>query len=55
MSFSLLPTTVLTLRRAAGTASPYIILPAVWICSAASAILAVLLCRLAAPLSRGRR
>ncbi len=54
-SFSLLPTTVLTLRRAAGAASPYAILPAVWICSAASACLAILLCRLAASLARGTR
>ncbi len=52
---SLLPTTVLALRRAAGAASPYAILPAVWLCSSVSAALAVLLCRLAAPLTRRRK
>ncbi|MBR6708446.1 MAG: spore maturation protein A [Clostridia bacterium] len=43
-SVSLLPTTVLALRRAAGSASPYAILVPVWICSAVSALFGLLLC-----------
>lgn len=53
-SVSLLPTTVLTLRHAAQAENPFAILIPVWICSAASAIFAVLLCRLCATLKRRR-
>lgn len=42
---SLFPTTVMTLRSAAGSLSPMDILPAVWICSSVLAIVAVLLAR----------
>lgn len=44
--FSLLPTTLIALRRAAGSAEPYGILVPVWITSAVCAVTAVLLCRL---------
>lgn len=54
-SVSLVPTTILALRRAAGAASPYLILVPVWICSAAAAVVAVLLCRLCAWAARGKR
>lgn len=54
-SVSLVPTTILALRRAAGAASPYAILVPVWICSGAAAVLAVLICRLCAWAARGKR
>ena len=45
---NLLPTTLLTLRRAAGCSAPYRILLPVWIASAVLSVSAALLCRLAA-------
>jgi len=42
---SLLPTTVITLRAAAGSDNPTDLIPLVWICSTLLAILAVLLSR----------
>lgn len=53
-SVSLIPTTVLTLRHAAGAAEPYAVLVPIWICSAAAALFGVLLCRLCASCRRGR-
>lgn len=47
-SVDILPTTLITLRRAAGSAFPYKIIVPVWICSVCCALLAVVLCRLAA-------
>jgi len=47
-SLQLLPTTLITLRYAAGSAEPYAILLPVWICSAAASAVAVLLCRFSA-------
>ena len=47
-SFNLMPTTLIALRRAVGSAAPYAILVPVWIASGVCAISAVLLCRLAA-------
>ena len=44
-SFSLLPTTLLALRREAGSARPYAVLLPVWIASALCATLALVLCR----------
>ncbi len=44
-SFSILPTTLLTMRRAAGSQNPFAIMPAVWLCSLCGAVLAVLLAR----------
>ncbi len=42
---SFLPTTVIALREAAGSANPFDILPAVWICSTILSIFAILLAR----------
>lgn len=42
---SLMPATLITLRRAAGSAAPYAILVPVWIVSGTCAVLAVILCR----------
>ncbi len=42
---SFLPTTVIALRSAAGSANPFDILPAVWICSVTLSVFAVLLAR----------
>lgn len=54
VSPSLLPTTVIALRRAAGAARPYEILLPVWITSLSCAAAAVLLCRLCAFAGRRR-
>lgn len=51
-AFSLLPTNLLSLRRAAGSADPFLILAPVWLCSAIGCIFSVFLCRLLARLSR---
>jgi spore maturation protein A len=42
---TLLPTTVIALRTAAGSQDPFAIVPAVWICSTSLAFFAVLLAR----------
>ena len=52
---SLFPTTLITLRRAAGSLYPYAITVPVWIVSCTCAAAGVLLCRLAAWASEGRR
>lgn len=54
VSPSLLPTTIIALRRAAGAARPYEILVPVWITSFTCAAAAVLLCRLWAWAGRWR-
>lgn len=54
-SLDLLPTTIIALRRAAGSADPYSIIVPVWICSAAGSVLAVLLCRFFAVLFRQKK
>ncbi len=46
-SVDILPTTLITLRRAAGSAFPYKIIVPVWICSVSCAILSVVFCRIA--------
>lgn len=51
-SLDLLPTTLITLRRAAGSAAPYKILLPVWICSAVCAVTGVLLSKLCIRLTR---
>lgn len=51
-SFNLFPTTIIALRRAAGSVSPYSVIVPIWITSAACCILAVLLCRLFAALGK---
>ncbi|MBQ4064582.1 MAG: spore maturation protein A [Clostridia bacterium] len=52
---SLLPTTVIALRTAAGSRDPFDILPAVWICSVTLSVFAVLLARGLRRLPRKRR
>ena len=42
---NLLPTTLIALRRGAGSAVPYAIIPPIWIVSLTGGILAILLCR----------
>ena len=54
-SLDLLPTTIIALRRAAGSADPYSIIVPVWICSAAGSVLAVLLCRFFAVIFRQKK
>ena len=44
-SANLLPTTILALRRAAGSVSPFDVVLPIWICSLSCASLALLLCR----------
>lgn len=44
-SLSLLPSTIVALRRAAGATEPFAVVVPVWICSGAGALLALLLCR----------
>ncbi len=44
-SISIVPSTLLALRRAAGSASPFSVVIPIWICSLASSALALLLCR----------
>lgn len=51
-SLDLLPTTLITLRRAAGSAAPYKIILPVWICSAACAVTGVILSKLCIRLTR---
>lgn len=47
-SVSLVPSTVIALRRAAGASAPYAVVLPVWICSLTGATLALVSCRLAA-------
>ena len=55
VSLTVLPTTLITLRRAAGSASPTAFLPAVWAASLLSAVIGVLLARLFRSAFRGKR
>ncbi len=52
---ALLPTTLIALRRAAGSVRPYAIVVPVWITSAACALFGIVLCRLFARAGRGHR
>ena len=45
-SIQLIPTTVATVRAAAGCAAPFDILPAVWLASALSVGVGIVACRL---------
>ena len=54
-SLDLLPTTLISLRRSAGSAAPYAIILPIWITSFLGCCCAVLLCRGAAWAWRGRR
>ena len=50
-SLDLLPTTLIALRRGAGSLDPFNIIVPIWICSASCAFLTVVLCRLCAAAS----
>lgn len=50
-SLNLIPTTLITLRRAAGSAEPYAVLVPIWIASLTCAVLGVILVRLCAAVS----
>ncbi len=54
-SLSLLPTTVVTLRRHAGAADPFLPVLPIWICSATSAAFALALTRLCAGVLRAKK
>ena len=45
-AFSFLPTTLLALRRAAGSTQPYAVIPPIWLVSLGCTALAILLCQL---------
>ena len=49
-SIQLIPTTVASVRAAAGSALPFDILPAVWLASAVSVTVGILVCKLMARL-----
>lgn len=51
-SIDIMPTTIIALRRTAGSLAPYAIIVPVWICSVSCAAFGMILCRL---LSRGSR
>ena len=53
-SIQLIPTTVATVRAAAGCETPFDILPAVWLASALSVSVGILACKIFARLWRGR-
>lgn len=54
-SVNLLPTTLVALRRSAGSTAPFRIILPVWICSAACAVFGVILSRSAAKISGIKR
>ena len=54
-AFSVLPTGVLSMRSAAGSSDPFSVIPCIWICSAASCITAVILCRIFNAITGGKR
>lgn len=53
-SLDIMPTTLIALRRAAGSAEPYSIVVPIWICSLTLSSLTVVLCRSIAAFSRAR-
>ena len=54
-ALSLMPTTLIALRRAAGSENPFSILIPVWICSGVCTVVAVIFAKTFAVFSRGRR
>ena len=54
-SFNLIPSTIIALRRAAGSHEPHAVIVPIWIVSAACALLALLLSRLLAGISAEKR
>ena len=53
-SISLIPTTVIALRSAAGSSDPFAIIVPVWICSVAALLVGVLAAKWMARRERGR-
>ena len=53
-SLNIIPSTILALRRAAGSVAPHSVMPPIWIVSAACALLALTLTSVLARLARGR-
>ncbi len=53
-SVSLVPTTILTLRRAAGSSEPYSVVVPIWICSFTCAIVGIILSRAAVVIKSGK-
>lgn len=54
-SLDIMPTTLIALRRAAGSTEPYSVIVPIWICSLTLSALTVILCRSTALLSRALR
>ncbi len=54
-SFTLFPSTLIALRRAAGAADPYSVIVPIWLTSALCCVLSVALCRISAAVSGLRR
>ncbi len=54
-SLDLFPVTLIALRRAAGAADPYSVIVPIWITSALSSIIAVVICRLFAALTKRKK
>ena len=54
-SLNLIPTTIIALRRSAGSDAPYSIIIPIWICSLSCCALALLLCSALRSVSRGRK
>lgn len=50
----LLPTTLIALREAAGSAAPYEIIPPIYICSVVTTLFGILLCRMCARFYNGK-
>ena len=53
-SVSLFPTTIVTLRHSAGSATPYSVVVPIWICSVLCTAFALLMCRLTRRMGTGR-
>lgn len=54
-SLDILPTTIISLRRAAGSSDAYSVIVPIWICSFTLAAVTVILCRIAAAVQRQKR
>ncbi len=54
-SFNLFPTTIIALRRAAGSANPYSVIVPIWISSAVCSLSAVVICRVFAAFGKRKR
>lgn len=54
-SLNIIPTTIIALRRAAGSSSPYSIIPPILICSFSCSAMALVLCRFMSGVSYSRR